>query len=209
MGVLKQKIPKLEWSPSMSWCLGQQTSRPKSVLKSCSYQLFCLAEAAQGHRGADWQLGKASTNISRQAALGGQENRVPRFCPLQCKSDPCSQKFETESAQVFSSASVGQIPANRSLALQGWMMGRTSHGRCWSGSMSASASASWRPTRTMCPRCRRWRSSSWARNRWVPSAVPWATGRAGQQNCAAPQYTLDHEWQREETVKVIPYKRFT
>lgn len=51
---------------------GQQTSGPKSVLKSRSHHFFCLAEAVQGHTGgAGWQMGKTS----RQTALGGQENR--------------------------------------------------------------------------------------------------------------------------------------
>lgn len=160
MRVLKQKILKAGWSPSMSWCMGSELLDQNQCLNhvhTTSSAWLRQHKDTQEELAGSWEK-PAQTSAGRQA-LGGQENRVPR---------------------ILCSARVGQIPANRSSALQGWMMVRTSHGRCWSGSTSASASASWRPTRTTCPRCRRWRSSSWARNRWVPSALPWGMGRAAQ-----------------------------
>lgn len=91
----------------------QGASGPKSVLKSCSHRFFCLGEAAQGHTGgAGWQLGKNSTNISRQATLEVQENRDCRnrgFYPL----------------AVFVRALLTEA-----WPPQGWTTARTSRGRC-------------------------------------------------------------------------------
>lgn len=55
-----------------------------------------------------------------------------------------------------------------SSARQVWTTARTSLATPWWAFTKGSASGSWRPTRTTCHRCRRWRSSSWERSRWVP-----------------------------------------